>query len=89
MVIKPCFEIVEVADEYFAIPVGSEAVSFNGVVALNEATAYLLTNMKQDISEAGLVDLLLQRYNVDKDVAEVDVSGLVKKLNDIGLVEVS
>lgn len=87
MIIKSDFEIVEVADECLAVPVGDEAVSFNGVVAMNEASAYLLKNAKKEFSKSDLVNMLLQEYDVEKDIAEADVDTFIKKLCDIGLVE--
>ena len=39
MIMKAGFELVEVAGEHMAVPVGDNAASFKGVVALSEATS--------------------------------------------------
>ena len=47
MRINKDFEIVEIANEYMAVPLGNAAASLNGVVALSEASVYLLRQMEQ------------------------------------------
>ena len=46
MKIKTGFELVEVAGEYIAVPVGQRANLFKGVVALTDAGAFLFRYMK-------------------------------------------
>ncbi len=80
------FEITEVAGEYMAIPVGEEAVSFHGVVALNEAAAFLLKNMDEPRTKEELVDLLLKEYDTDRITAEKDVEAIIKQFIDLKLI---
>ena len=87
MRMKSCFEIVEVADEFLAIPIGDEVDAFCGIVALSEATAYLLNHMKKSKSKDDLIDILMNEYDVEYDVAKKDVEKNIKQLYDIGLIE--
>lgn len=80
------FEIVEIAGEYMAVPVGSLSKDFHGVVALTEASAFLLRHM--DAKNKGeLIQLLLDEYDIDKDTIERDLDAVIQKMLDIGLIE--
>ena len=87
MKIKSNFSLVDIAGEYMAIPVGEEATSFNGLVALTEAASFLLKNMNEPKTKEDLVALLIQEYDVEKVVAEEDVSKMVKDLLNMGVIE--
>lgn len=87
MKLKKDFRIMHVGDDYMAIPVGKETDSFNGVVSLSEAAAYLLENMATSKTEEEIVDLLLKEYNVDIETAKKDVHKIIKTFKEIGLIE--
>ena len=80
------FEIVEVAGENMAVPLGEEAASLNGVVALSSAAAYLLRQLIEDRTREELLELLLQEYDVKPEVAEEDLSKFLEELTAIGLI---
>ena len=86
MIINPNFEITEIADEFIAVPVGTEVLSFNGVVVLSEPTAYLLRELKEPKSIEDLIALLIEEYDIDKSDAEKDVNNIVRELLRIGLI---
>lgn len=87
MIIRPDFEVVDMAGEYVAVPIGQEAASFNGVVALNEAAAFLLKSMKCHKTKEELVKILMTEYEVDHIVAEKDIDAFLKKMLDMGVIE--
>ena len=87
MIIDPDFEIVDIVDEYLAVPIGEKAKSFNGVVALSAAAAFLLKNMNNSKSKQELVELLTAEYNVEESVAKADVDKMVEKLLDMGVIK--
>ncbi len=80
------FEIINVAGEYMAVPIGEKAESIKGLVVLNEATAFLLENMKNSISIDELVSLLTERYDVSRERAQQDITDILTTLLEIGLV---
>lgn len=87
MRIKPGFEIVNIGDDYLAVPVGDETNSFKGVVALNEEAAFLLKKMREHQNLDALADLLTAEYNVDRIVALRDIEALMQKLTDMRIIE--
>ena len=89
MLLGSGFELTEIADEYLVVPVGSNAIKFNGVVALNDAAAILIKKMKKDVSRTELVNELLDSYDLDKDSAVKDVDTFIENLSKMGIIEVN
>ena len=86
MIKHPAFEIIQVSDDHIAIPLGDEAMSFKGVVALSEETAYLLNKMDTPRSKEDLVSILMDEYDVDLSTAKEDVDKIVPILLENGLI---
>ena len=86
MKLNRSFEIVQVADDWLAVPVGELARSLRGIVALSEGAAYLMQHAPEECSEEELVQMLLDEYDVDAEAARADVRGLVEKLRELGLI---
>lgn len=86
MVLRHGFEIVNVADEWLIIPVGDTSISFNGVVVLNEATAFLLNQLTTPKSEEELTAILMDEYEVDEETAKKDIQKTFMELIEIGVV---
>lgn len=80
------FEIVDVSDEYIAVPIGEEAISFHGVVVLSEPAAYLLKHMSERSSTTDLVNLLVNEYDITRSTAEQDVNEIIQKFKVLNLI---
>ena len=87
MTLNPAFEIMQVADDYMAVPLGDEAQRFRGVVALSEPAAYLLKKMDVPRTEDDLVRLLTEEYDVAADAAREDVRRIVQTFLELGVIE--
>lgn len=87
MRVDPSYEIIDIADEYMAIPVGKDAQSIHGIITLSEPAAFLLKNMKIDRSTDELVELLMCEYEVDLSEASKDVNRFIRELKEIGLIK--
>lgn len=86
MIMNSKFELVEIAGEYMAVPVGDEAAAFQGVVALTDATYFLLQNMKTQQTEESLLALLTNEFDVEQTVAKKDLETIINKLLELGLI---
>ena len=80
------FEIVDIADEYMAVPVGGASVSFHGIVALNEAAAFLLHQLDTPKSIEELVSILTNEFEVDTHTAISDITNMIGTLKQIGVI---
>ena len=87
MILKQSFQLVDIAGEYMVIPVGNEATSFNGVIALSDAAFFILNNMQTPKSKEDLLELLTSEYNVDPITAASDLEKLIKNLFEMGVIE--
>lgn len=87
MKLKEGFEIVEIAGDYMAIPTGENMATFGGNVVLNEVSAFLLKQMKQNVSKEDLVDLMLNEYEVDRETVSADIDEIITTFTKLGLVE--
>lgn len=64
------------------------SLDFTRVMTLNESAAYLIEKTGvEPFSIEKWTELLMDKYDVDKEVAERDVKTLVDKLVDAGIVE--
>lgn len=87
MVLKKDFEIVDMVGEHMVVPLGKEVTSFNGIVALSEASAFLLKSMETGKTEDELVDILINEFNVEPTVARADISEFLNKMIEMGIIE--
>lgn len=81
------FEIVDIAGEFMAVPVGKMRTSFHGVIALSEPAAFMLQFMQQHRTVHELVELITEEYDVDYVVAENDVTSVVSEMIRMGLLK--
>jgi len=80
------YKVVEIAGEFMAVPVGAEAVAFNGVIALSEAAAFLLKKMEASRTKHELKGFLLEKYDVEESVAEEDLNKIIATFLELGLI---
>jgi len=87
MKIKKDFVLRTVAGQHLVVPVGQEAVNFNGVVTLNNSGKLLFEAMQENIKKEELVKLLLDKYDVTEEQALKDIDEFIKILNTKKLIE--
>ena len=87
MKLKNDFELINFVDEYMAVPIGKNTAEFKGVVVLNEAAFYLLSNMKENVNDTRLIELLIDQYDVDEATAESDVKQFISDMFEMGLLD--
>lgn len=88
MKIKKGFVLRQLLGEYVITGEGLERVNFNKIITLNATAAYLWEAVQdKDFTADSLADLLMDRYEVDKETALKDSETLVKSWTEAGLVE--
>ena len=80
------FEIVTIADESMAVPVGEEAIAFHGVVALSASAAFLLNSLNEPHTANELIEIILNEYDIDRETAEKDIKEMIPKLIELRLI---
>jgi hypothetical protein len=80
MKIHDGFLLREVAGNYIVMPVGAAAERLNGMIKLNETSAFLFRALEKETDEESLVRALLTEYAVDAEVAKRDVRAFLDTL---------
>ena len=74
--------------EYILVAEGLEAVDANRIISMNESAAYLWKAVEgKDFEAETLTDLLLEEYEIAREVAEKDSAVLLQTWKDAGIVE--
>jgi len=87
MKIKKGFILKSVSDKFIVVPVGEEAVNFNGLMTLNKSGKLLFEALQQESTIESLTDLVMEKYEIDQRTAKIDVESFVKKLKDKHIIE--
>lgn len=83
---KAEYLLQEVAELYVVVPVGTEAMNFNGVISFNESGALLWKLLDFDTDKAALTRALTKEYEVSAADAERDVGRFLEKMDKAGLL---
>ena len=87
MKIKKEYILRELAGENIVVPVGTEAVNFNGIITLNNSGKRLFKKLQTESTKEELVEVLLEHYDVDREKAIVDVEAFILKLENNNILE--
>lgn len=88
MRMKKGFILKNVANKWIVVPIGEEAVHFNGLLTLNESGRILFEQLQEnDVTTEMLVKTLMDYYDVDKMTARMDVEVFMDKLREKELLE--
>jgi hypothetical protein len=87
MKIKKGFILKSVSDKFIVVPVGEEAVNFNGLMTLNKSGKLLFEALQQESTIESLTELVMEKYEIDQMTAKLDVESFVKKLKDKHIIE--
>lgn len=88
MRLKSGFVLEEVGGTFLAVAVGERAEELKVLIKLNSTGAFLWQKLaERDVTEADLVDALLEEYDVSRELAESSVASFVKAVCDGGLID--
>ena len=82
MKLKYQFYVHQVADSYAAVTIGKDARVFKGMICTNETGAYLLSQLKDDITEEELLRRMMLKYDEEKSVLRDALREFTAKLFD-------
>lgn len=88
MRIKKGFVLRELVGQKIVTGEGLEQIDFNKLVSLNSSAAYLWEHLvSREFDLETMVDLLLERYDIERSVALKDTRALLDNWKSIGLIE--
>lgn len=86
MKVKEGFILRAMGDNHLVVPVGALTVDFRCIITLNDTGAYLWKQLLQERSEAEMVQLLLEEYDVTAERATEDVTMFIEQLRKADLL---
>ena len=88
MKIKKGFELRKICGENIVIAHGVENIDFTKIITLNESAAFIWQQVEgKEFTEADMVQILLDEYEVEELQAQADVKTLAESWKQAGLVE--
>lgn len=72
--------------EQVMVAVGDMTTKFAGLVRNNKTAAFIVDCLKEETTKDAIVDKILEKYEVDRETADRDVSAVIEKLKSIGAV---
>lgn len=88
MKLKNGYKVREMAGEHVVIMQGRLGSDLTRIISLNESSLYLWQAIDgKDFDTGSLADLLVGRYDIDRQTALADAGRWVEKLAECGLVE--
>jgi len=88
MKIKEGFELRTICGENVIVATGLKNIDFSKIISLNESAALMWNEvLGKDFTEADLVKVLTDNYEVDEATAQKDVVILIDQWREIGLID--
>lgn len=88
MRIKKGFVNRNVCGENIIVAEGMENIDFSKVISLNSTAAELWEAVKEkDFTDDDLVEIILNKYDIDRETASMDVASLTRKWASLGIIE--
>ena len=84
---KSGFILREIVGEYMLMPIGDNISRYNGVVVLNDVSAFLWKKLEHPVSRDDLLAALLDQYQVDEATAANDLDLLLEKLRSFDVID--
>ena len=85
MKLKDNFITQNIDDTQFLVPVGAEA--FQGVVRSNRTAAFIVDCLKEETTEAAIVDKMCAKYDAPRETIAADVKQTLDTLRGINALE--
>lgn len=85
MKLKADFITQDIDGTQFLVPVGGEA--FRGIVRSNKTAAFIVNLLKEETTEAQIIDALYARYDAPKEEIAADVREILSTLRSIHALE--
>lgn len=85
---KKGFILRSLGKEFILVAEGLEAADANSMVSMNESAAFLWKAVDgKEFDATTLADLLVEEYDVTREVAEKDVASLIQTWRAAGVID--
>ena len=85
---KKGFTLRSLGNEHLLVAESVETANFNRMISMNESAAMLWKAIDgKDFDADTLINLLMENYDISRDVAERDVAALLKSWKEAEIIE--
>ena len=86
MQLKNRYEIMSVEDQIFAVPVENVNGTYSGMIKLSKTAAVIFELLQNETNESDIIEKMINRFDVSKDILAADVHKAVSLLREKGLL---
>jgi hypothetical protein len=87
MKIKKGYILKQIGNQHIVVPVGEEAINFNGLINLNESGVMLFQALLEEKTIEALIEILKNRYEIDDQTAKEDIISFIRILESKKIIE--
>ncbi len=88
MKLKENLAVRKIGNEYIMVSENGSGLDYTRVISLNSSAAYLIEKVGHNVfTENEWVELLIEKYGIEREIAETDVNKLIEKLQKENLLE--
>lgn len=87
MLLKNTFIFKEIGEEGMLIPIVGGNANASKIFNLNETGTFIIKKLLDDVEIDGIIDSMLDEYDVDRKTLESDVNEFIKELKKRGFYE--
>lgn len=88
MKLRKGFALRQIGTDHVVVPEGIEVIDFNKLISLNGSAKYLWEALQdKEFTVQDVAKLLTDKYEVEEATALADAEKLIKKWQEIGLIE--
>lgn len=69
------------------IMVGTGSSTFKGLVKMNKTAAYIISCLKEETDKDSIINLMMEKYDADRDVIAADIDKVIETLRGIGALD--
>ena len=86
MKLKKDFILREIMGDVVIVPINQSTSQFNGLITVNELGKFIWENLEKVQDENDLLQLILDEYEVERDVAKKDLDEFLQVLKDMDII---
>ena len=86
MKLKKDFILREIMGDVVIVKINQSTSQFNGLITVNELGIFIWENLEKVLDENDLLQLILDEYEVERDVAKKDLDEFLQVLKDMDII---
>lgn len=86
MRLKDDFILHNTGEDFVIIATGEATKNFNGIIKLNNMGGEIVSFLSNDISEEEIIKAIVEKYEVEYEIAREDILNLLDSLRKAGVI---